>query len=61
VHVQLLLANSVGDSPVDLYDLRSEDVAIEDVRPLEIADRDDNVVQAHASHDTSEWRNRHWE
>jgi len=47
VHVQLLPADSVGDSPIDLYDLRAEDVAIERVRTFEIAHRDDDVVQSH--------------
>jgi len=48
VYVELLLANSVGDSPVDLDDLRSEDIAVEGVRASEIADRDDDVIQPHA-------------
>jgi len=47
VHIQLLPADSVGDSSIDLYDLRAEDVAIERVRTFEIAHRDDYVVQLH--------------
>jgi hypothetical protein len=61
VHVELLLAESVGDSPVDPNDVRTEDVAIEGVRTFEIGHRDYDVVQAHGRHDTSEWPNRHWE
>src|SRR6266705_3269570 len=48
VHVELLLANSVGDSPADLNDLRPKHLAIEGVRTFEIADRDHDMVQAHA-------------
>jgi hypothetical protein len=48
VHVQLQLANSVGDSSVDLDDLRTEDVAIKGGRAFEVGDRDHDVVQAHA-------------
>ena len=48
MYVELLLANSVGDSPVDRDDLCAEDVAVEGVRAFEIADRDDDVIQPHA-------------
>jgi hypothetical protein len=48
MHVELLTADSVGDTPVKLDDLRAEHVLIEGVRTLEVADRDDDVVQAHA-------------
>src|SRR5438552_17421377 len=48
VHVELLTADSVGDSPVDLDDIRAEYVSVESARTLEVADRDDDVVQAHA-------------
>ena len=45
--VQLLPTNAVSDPPVDFDDLRTEDISIEPVRTLEIAHRDDDVVQAH--------------
>ena len=48
VHVELLTADSVGDPPVDLHDISAEHVSVEAVRTLEVADRDDDVVQAHA-------------
>src|SRR5438552_10588155 len=48
VHVELLTTDSVGDSPVDLDDISAEHVSIEGVRTLEVADRDDDVVKAHA-------------
>jgi len=47
VHVELLLANSVGDPAIDLDDRRAQDVSIEGVRAIEIADRDDHVIEAH--------------
>ena len=55
VHIQLLPAESVGDSPIDLYDLRAEDVAVEPVRTFEIAHRDDDVVQSHGGTIRDEW------
>jgi len=48
VHVELLTADSVGDPPVDLEDISAEHVSVEVVRTLEVADRDDDVVQAPA-------------
>src|SRR2546421_5935181 len=49
MHIQLVLANSVGDSPVDQDDLHAEDIAIEGVRTFEIAHRDDDVIQGAGS------------
>jgi len=44
VHVELLTADSVGDSAVDLDDFRSEHVSVEGIRSFEVAHRDDDVV-----------------
>jgi hypothetical protein len=48
VHVQLLIANPVGNSPVKLDDLGTEDVPVKGVGTFEIGDSDHDVVQAHA-------------
>jgi len=48
VHVELLGADSVGDSAIDLHDLGAQDVAIEGIRTLELGDRDHDVVETHA-------------
>ena len=47
VNVQLLAADPIGHAPVDLDDLGTENISVERVRSLEIADRNDDVVEAH--------------
>ena len=51
VNVQLLFAEPVGEAPlVELDQLGTEDVAIETVRPLPVADGDDAVVEPDRDH-----------
>ena len=47
MHIELLLADAVGEALIDLYDLDTEHVSIESVRADEIAHRDHDVVELH--------------